>query len=497
MTDGDRERDRDQGQDQGDERERQLALQLDPQRNHVDPAGRQFRDVAVQLLVVHPFRVRPLGGERLRRGDRQPALRVGLEFAGFAVGPEVADPHVAAPPRLFVNRGPGEQPLRQTPFPLGESIRRQGVHGLPVGVEMRVVIDGAVVAHEPASLQDVDVVARPAADDAAQVFGLAVRVGQEALAHAEQGGAPQQREEHERQRDPVQTDAARLHHRELARPPEQPDRHQGGDQRRDGQDVVDELRRGVPEVLQDDVQRRVASEQPVRYLEERRQVEDAEQPDERQQHQLEVLSADVAIQQARPPADPAPDPRTRSASRRCGGRRDRAGGKGGSLRRRRPPPEVGQRGQQAVFAEPRPPVQQHEAEGTQHEIADPHRPMGRHQAALGQRLAAEHQHVVGEDDADAQPEAGELAVLAGGHAEREADEREHEARDGQREPLVDLHDLVVRRESAGLHLGRFRPQLGERHFPQAAPRTVGGEDVFGIETQQHLVEPVDVVGRRV
>ena len=489
---GDRERDRDQGQDQGDEREGQLALELDPQRQHVDPAGRQLRDVAGQLPVVHPFRVRPLRRERLRRGDRQAAIGGGRERARPAVGAELADPDVAAPPLVLVDCGPREQPLGQTPFLLGEAIGGDRVQGRFAGVEVRVVMDGAVVAHQPAPLQDVDVLARPPADDAAQVFGLAVRLRQEALAHAEERAAPQQREDDERQGDPVQADAARLHHRELARPGEQPHRDQGRDQGRDGQDVVDELRRGVPEVLQHDVQRRVAPEQPVGDLEEGRDVEDAEQPDERQQQQLEVLPADVAVEQARAPAEPdfgraRPGPRARAGRRSRGSGADRGP-------RGRPPKEAGQGRQHAVFPESGAPAQQREAERAQDDVADPHPPGGRYQGAPGQALAAEQQHVVREDDADAQPEAAELAVLAGGHAEGQADEREHEARDREGEPLVDLHDRVVRRESGGLHLRRFSLQLGDGHLPLAARRAVAGEDVLRVDAQHDLVEPVDVVG---
>ena len=63
---------------------------------------------------------------------------------------------------------------------------------------------------------------------------------------------------------------------------------------------------------------------------------------------------------------------------------------------------------------------------------------GGDEAALGQRGTQLQQHVVDEDDADADHEAGELAVAAVGHAQRQADQPEDQAGEGDRELLLDL-----------------------------------------------------------
>ena len=88
--------------------------------------------------------------------------------------------------------------------------------------------------------------------------------------------------------------------------------------------------------------------------------------------------------------------------------------------------------------------------------------------ALGHRLGEKHHDVVGEDDADADDEAGELAVAGDAEPERQADDREDEAGDRERELLLDRHDLVVRRLCpAGLRLDVL-PELGDGLLGEAA-----------------------------
>ncbi len=64
--------------------------------------------------------------------------------------------------------------------------------------------------------------------------------------------------------------------------------------------------------------------------------------------------------------------------------------------------------------------------------------------SLRHRLRREHDHVVDEDDRDADDEAGETAIAPMTRAERESEDAEDEARDRNRELRVDLDDLVVR-----------------------------------------------------
>ena len=78
---------------------------------------------------------------------------------------------------------------------------------------------------------------------------------------------------------------------------------------------------------------------------------------------------------------------------------------------------------------------------------------------LGLRLGQVHDDVVGEDDGDADDEAAHLAVPCDRQAERQADHRENEARDRDRELLLDLDDLGVRRKlrvAGQLHLHVLR-----------------------------------------
>ena len=133
----------------------------------------------------------------------------------------------------------------------------------------------------------------------------------------------------------------------------------------------------------------------------------------------------------------------------------------------------------------------------QNDVGQPHRPMRRHERPLGHRPPAVHDDVVGEDNADSKCEASQLAVLAAGDTDRQADHPENEAGHRERELLVDPHDRAVWRRPLRPHGGHLGLQLRNRHLVQPVLRPVDGEDRFRVETEDHLVKPVHVVGGRV
>ncbi len=108
---------------------------------------------------------------------------------------------------------------------------------------------------------------------------------------------------------------------------------------------------------------------------------------------------------------------------------------------------------------------------------------------LGLRLGEEHHHVVGEDHHHADDEAAELAVARDGQAEREADDREHEAGRRDRELLLDGIDFRVRREPA-LQLGlSILAQLGDGLLVDAAGELGAPEHVLRVQGHREVLGP--------
>ncbi len=96
--------------------------------------------------------------------------------------------------------------------------------------------------------------------------------------------------------------------------------------------------------------------------------------------------------------------------------------------------------------------------------------------------------VVDEDDADADDEAGQLAVAAVGGAERQADQAEHQARHRDRELLVDRHQLVVRRQSLpASSAARARSSAMVISLSPLGGALLGNTD-SGFRLRQHAIE---------
>ena len=132
--------------------------------------------------------------------------------------------------------------------------------------------------------------------------------------------------------------------------------------------------------------------------------------------------------------------------------------------------------------------------------AAPRTTLASHGASHGGRRPAERrgarrvqQHVVREDDADAQREARELAVLAVADAERQANQRQHEARRRQRELLLDRVELaVVDRPVRGV-LGRGLAQLGDGYLVVAFDDLRPREHGVGVHVEHLVLEGGPVV----
>ena len=119
------------------------------------------------------------------------------------------------------------------------------------------------------------------------------------------------------------------------------------------------------------------------------------------------------------------------------------------------------------------PPKQQQAQPAEHDVRQPRRDPGRHHVAPHERLAEPEQHVVDEDDADADDEARQLAVAAVGGAERQADQAEHQARKRNRELLLDLEQLAVRIDALASRAPPPAPAAAEstsRWRPAPGPR---------------------------
>ena len=210
-------------------------------------------------------------------------------------GRELPRPDVPAFPVVIVRSVRGVRPARQRPWPVGQLEDGQAVDLQPVGVEVAVVVDDAVVV-EPLATQHLERLLAARSDLAVERLGGSIRPCENGLSQHEQQAAPDEAEAENRERRPVQADPAGLHDGELARPGQQSDGHQRRHESRDRQNVVDELRRRVPEVPQQHRARRLFLEQLVGQVDERGDVEDPEQSDERKAHPAQVRLRNVPVE---------------------------------------------------------------------------------------------------------------------------------------------------------------------------------------------------------
>ena len=151
---------------------------------------------------------------------------------------------------------------------------------------------------DPAAEKEIQRPRLPPADCRIEDFGLAVGRGHQALLEGEEDAAQSERQHHERECRAIEADAAGLHDRQFAAPRQQAVGDEGAEQCGDGNDVVNELRRHQHEELSDHARGRLALEDLVRAVDERRDVEQPEQRQRREPGDADVEPADVAIDQA-------------------------------------------------------------------------------------------------------------------------------------------------------------------------------------------------------
>src|SRR5207237_262073 len=133
---------------------------------------------------------------------------------------------------------------------------------------------------------------------------------------------------------------------------------------------------------------------------------------------LFFLSRPIVKSAARSADDPAPRRRRSARPREC----------------RKQNPDL-------PTAGPGPPHDERDANDAEQHVRHPRRHAGRHPPAQREAARREQQHIVDEQHADAEDEAGELAFLSIGGAEREADHREDKASRWNRKLLLDREQL--------------------------------------------------------
>ena len=108
--------------------------------------------------------------------------------------------------------------------------------------------------------------------------------------------------------------------------------------------------------------------------------------------------------------------------------------------------------------------------------------------ALGQRLGEEHRDVVGEDDADPDDEAAQLAVAATDMPSASAMTAKTRQATGIENFCVDRHDLVVRRLAFAPACPRCPSRSCAMVFSvRPRGRSSGGNTEFGIERDHELL----------
>ena len=460
-------------------------MQLDDEVDDVESERPQLEDVPFQLAVAHQLRFRQLGDKHLRRRHRgQGPLGVVLVGRGCSHRRrEVAGPDVVSVPHLPERRVGRVGPARQRPGTPGEFVDGEASHLPPVGVEVQVVVDVAVLVDQPPPIGGTEPLCLTRAYLAVERLRTPVRLGQDALAEREQQHAPQQAEAENWNGHPVQADAARLHDCQLAGPRQQADGDEGGHQRGDGEHVGNVLRRGVPEVRQQLQERRLLLEELVGEIKEGADVEDPEQADERERHPVEVDPRHVPVQQVDAPPDGRGDrhdclritgPARRNGLCRTGSRH--------KPRQRRAP-----------FDRTRTPPDQHDTGQAEHRVRDPPDEVRGQPLPLGHRRAQIHQHVVREDDRNAESKARQPSFLAVADPQTDGQQHEDEARHGNGELLVQRHDRLMRRVARCTQRDDLVPQLADRELVESPRGSALGKQRRTVELDGQLLEVVDLV----
>ena len=401
--------------------------------------------------------------------------------------------HLQRALRSPVGRAGRERVRREAVGPGGRIEDRHVEERGPSRVVREVVVQPAVAAREPLPVGDVDRARGPAVDDVAQHVGLALGFRDDVFLHQEQQAAPHDRQRQERQRRAIQADAARPHHRELARARESANRRQHRDQRGRRDDVRHELRRRVEQELREDADGRLAFRDFVGEVDDRADVIEPQERQEGEPGHAQVLGPDVQIEQ--------PRARRQRQPRNANDHDDTRPALGsGALRAREPLPEAieGRRDRERRAARTLSPPQKHEPEHAQDDVREPAGPGGREVVALGEGLGQLEQAVVDEDHDQPERQSRELAFLPRVQPQGEANQRKHQARDRERELLVEVHDRAARGAAVGPVGGDHLLEVGDVHLRKAPVEIARAEDRVGRNLDaQRFGGLRDVIDRRV
>ena len=144
------------------------------------------------------------------------------------------------------------------------------------------------------------------------------------------------------------------------------------------------------------------------------------------------------------------------------------------------------------------PPQKHQPEHAQDDVREPSGPGGREVVALGEGLCQLEQAVVDENHDQPERQSRELAFLPRVQSQGETNQRKHEARDGERELLVEVHDRAARGAAVGPVGGDHLLEVGDVHLRKAPVEIARAEDRVGRNLDaQRFGGLRDVVDRRV
>ena len=149
------------------------------------------------------------------------------------------------------------------------------------------------------AIGQIDQIGRPPPDHVLDRRLGPVGLRQHVFLEDEQYAAPDGGKHEQRHGQAVQTDAARPQHGQFAVLAERPHRDQDRNEDRNRNQVIDVLRRRVPEKVEQECGGDVGLEQLVREIDDRADVEETEQAYESQRHDAGVLAHHVEVDQLR------------------------------------------------------------------------------------------------------------------------------------------------------------------------------------------------------
>ena len=261
-------------------------------------------------------------------------------------------------------------------------------------------------------------------------------MGQINLFENEKPCSQERRHDHHRDHDAIDTDAGRLHGHDFVVALQDAERDQHCQKHAEVQVVVEKVRRHIGQVRADHERGDMVAQNVVQQLEEcEHQSENHEAGDDQAQIAEEVFEHVVVEQHGEVQTEESGPCFGAAVGAGIIGNADRAGSRGPDLLAQ-PFPKTAQHANvdgPFFYA-----VQESGASSQENKIGQPGSERNRDFAFLGERDSDEGKRVVGKHEDDGENESAGLAALFGGEAERNANQREHEAGGGQGEAAVEL-----------------------------------------------------------